>query len=176
MIKMIYTPPEDMPAHLKILWRTKKPAKTLIETSEAMGMKRQYFGRLCNAYSLCTVESVLKIAAFFDIHPKEIDSNFPAWATHSRGANAIITTPMNNYEFSTETLARVKQTWVVYKEQTGSTLETTAPLLGLATTTFAEYLSGKNKLNAEFIIKFSSLTSKHPRDFAPDFPAFFLTK
>lgn len=175
MIKMIYTPPDDMPKYLKILWRTHKPVRTLAEASEAMGMKRQYFGKLCNAQSLCTVESVLKIAAFFDIHPKEIDSNFPAWATHSRGENAIITTPMN-YEFSAETLVRVKQAWENYQEQTGAILVNTAPLLGLATTTLAEYFSGKNKLNAEFILKFSSLTSKHPRDFAPDFPAFFLTK
>ncbi len=176
MIKMIYTPPEDMPKYLKILWRTRKSVHTLAEASEAMGMKRQYFGKLCNAYSLCTVESVLKIAAFFDLPPTDIDPNFPAWATHSRGENAIITMPMNHDEFSAETLARVKQAWIVHKEQTGAILETTAPLLGLATTTLSEYFSGKNKLNAEFILKFSTLTSKHPRDFAPDFPAFFLTK
>ena len=173
MNKMIYTPPDDMPKRLKILWRTHKPVKTLAEASEAMGMKSQYFGQLCNGRSLCTVESVLKIAAFFDVLPTEIDPNFPVWAMHTRNAGDTVIMPMEAYTPSDTTLQRVQALWTAHKD-TGETLETTAPLLGLAVVTLSHYLTGRNYINVEFVLKFATLMGVHPQDIDAQFPAHFL--
>lgn len=176
MNKMIYTPPDDMPKRLKILWRTHKPVKTLAAASEAMGMKRQYFGQLCNAQSKATVESVLKIAAFFDLPPTDIDCDFPAWAMHTRNAGDAVIMPMETYTPSDTALQRVQTLWADYKERTRETLETTAPLLGLATVTLSHYLTGRNVLNVEFMLKFATLINSNPCDIDAQFPAHFLSK
>lgn len=173
--KMQYTPPDDMPRRLKVLWRTHKPVKTLAEASEAMGMKRQYFGQLCNGRSKCTVESVLKIATFFDLPPMDIDTQFPTWAMHSREDNAVIM-PMSIYTPDNKALQNTRQIWDDYKDRTQETLETTAPLLGLATVTLSHYLTGRLSLNPEFLLKFCTLTQKHPFDVDAQFPAHFLTR
>jgi len=173
--KMQYTPPDDMPTRLKVLWRTHKPVKTLAEASESMGMKRQYFGQLCNGQSLCTVESVLKIATFFDVLPTEIDKTFPDWAMHPRGNDTVIM-PMNTYTPDNKALQITRRIWDDYKDRTQETLETTAPLLGLATVTLSHYLRGRLVLNAEFILKYSTLMHIHPRDIDAQFPAHFLTR
>lgn len=176
MNKMIYTPPDDMPIRLKVLWRTKKPVKTLAEASVSMGMKSQYFGQLCNGQSKATVESVLKIAAFFDVLPTEIDPQFPKWAMHTRNAGDAVIMPMGTYTPSDTTLQRVQTLWADYKGRTRETLETTAPLLGLATVTLSHYLTGRNTLNAEFVLKFATLTDSNPCDIDAQFPAHFLSK
>ena len=176
MTKMIYTPPDDMPKRLKVLWRTHKPVRTLAEASEAMGMKSQYFGQLCNGQSLCTVESVLKIAAFFEISPTDIDCDFPRWAMHTRGANDTVIMPMETYTPSDTAPQNVQTLWATYKAQTRETLETTAPLLGLATVTLSHYLTGRNVLNVEFLLKFATLTDSNPCDIDAQFPAHFLSK
>lgn len=173
--KMIYTPPDDMPKRLKVLWRTHKPVKTLAEASEAMGMKSQYFGQLCNGRSLCTVESVLKIAAFFNVSPTEIDCEFPTWAMHTRGVNDTVVMPMETYTPASEALSNVQSLWE-RRKATGETLETTAPLLGLAVVTLSHYLTGRNALNVEFVLKFATLTNSNPCDIDAQFPAHFLSK
>lgn len=176
MNKMIYTPPDDMPKRLKILWRTYKPVKTLAAASESMGMKSQYFGQLCNGRSKCTVESVLKIAAFFDVLPTDIDCDFPRWAMHTRPEGDAVIMPMEAYTPSDTALLDVQTLWATYKAQTRETLETTAPLLGLATVTLSHYLTGRLCLNPEFIVKFATLTNTHPRDIDAQFPAHFLSR
>ncbi len=172
---MIYKANTDLPKQLKKLWATRKtPARTLAEASEIMGMTPQYFGILCNGRRAMNVENLLKIAAFFDMPPKEIDKAFPDWAIFPREYRAVIT-PMF-YEPSAGILNKLKNECQNYQSTTNTTQEAIAYCLELAPVTLSHYLNGKNKLNAEFILKVSALTEKHPLYFDENFPAFLLVK
>jgi transcriptional regulator with XRE-family HTH domain len=169
---MSYTPSPELPETLKRYWlRNKKRSsiKRIAEASEMMGMKAQYFGQLCNGQRLVSIESMLKIAAFFEQSPRYFEPDFPTWAMHRRSANEKITYPML-YTPSTETQPRIKSVW----DAQDMGLVEAGKILGLSKASLSLYLRGKQSLNAEFILKFSTLTDKHPRDFDPAFPAFFL--
>jgi hypothetical protein len=174
---MSYTPPPDLAQKLQTYWKQYKKHNTIkriADASEAMGMKAQYFGKLCNDQRPATVESLLKIAAFFQQSPQYFDPNFPAWAMYPRAKGDTIDTPML-YTPAPEASNKIQATWQAYKASTKETLMTAGQKLNLSHTTFNQYLDGQ-VLNAEFILKFSTLTRQHPRDFDPAFPAFFLVE
>jgi hypothetical protein len=137
-----------------------------------MGMKSQYFGKLCNGQRPVTVESLLKICAMFSVLPKDIDPTFPDWAMWPRSGDEPITTPML-YTPSADTIKPIQLFWNIQKEK-DATLINTAPVFDLSKSVFASYLDGTANLNPEFILKFSYFANKHPREFDPLFPAFFL--